>query len=98
MADYTISVNTAATASDSTEWVSDMERIEEASAAAHPLVWTEKKGGQWKRMGLLPDASALPVARPRHELNRQSQSPHSERIKQKERTSCPTSKANLPAA
>ena len=47
MAAYTISVNTAATATtveDSAGWKSDMERIE-AAAAAHPLVWTERDKG-----------------------------------------------------
>jgi hypothetical protein len=44
-----ISINTAATASDSSDWMSDMERIERASKAQHPLVWTESdRYGVWR--------------------------------------------------
>ena len=55
MAGYAIPVNTAATASDSTDWKSDMERIEAASKANPPLVWTQHdKSGAWRTIDLRP--------------------------------------------
>jgi hypothetical protein len=59
---YSIPINTAATAADSTDWKSYEQRMAEAAAKHPPQVWDEKnRRGAWETIDLRPPDAARDV-------------------------------------
>ena len=60
---YTISINTASTASDSTDWKSDQDKLA-ATSAIQPTVWDEAYNWGWRTVDLRPKSAAIPASKP----------------------------------